>query len=247
MKRRLCRCLPTNFKLSPPKLSLICLNTLVNGCIFQLSSHERRRALVRGLSFSNRLILQGQVLIVPPLLFDHQQRLSGPARSCICKFLPPWDLLNFATCWEKEENHLSITSTSKLGNQEYLWIVLQTSGWISIEEINRGKDWNRVVKKLKIQDSGVAPVGRVKERSQVTASTPNTKISIAGHSNWEIPEMLKNKYRKWEIQIGEAVSVRKGGSQVARRLPGPHSLPLSLSGTAKTTNTWNTNTNTELL
>ena len=23
--------------------------------------------------------------------------------------------------------------------------------------------------------------------------------------------MVKNKYRKWEIQIGEAVSVRKGG------------------------------------
>ena len=116
-----------------------CLNTLVNGCIFQLSSHELRRALGRGLSFSNRLILQILVLTAPPLLFDHQQRHSGHARSRKCNFLPAWDFLNFATCWEKEEFHLSITSTSKLGNQEYLWIVLQTSGWISIEEVNRGK------------------------------------------------------------------------------------------------------------
>ena len=118
-----------------------CLNTLVNGCIFQLSSHERRRALVRGLSFSNRLILQIQVLTVLLLHYcsTTSSVIQGLRGVLSANFLPPWDFLNFATCWEKEEFHLSITSTSKLGNQEYLWIVLQTSGWISIEEVNRGK------------------------------------------------------------------------------------------------------------
>ena len=96
MKRRLCRCLRTNFKLSPPKLSLLFeyLGERVHLSTFFSRTSSRigsRAELFQQVDSANTT----SDCSAPPLLFDHQQRQSGHAHSCKCKFFAAFGLSQF--------------------------------------------------------------------------------------------------------------------------------------------------------